>query len=292
METLIDEAINNTSIIWCGHYKSGCSLIAKCCGKEFGCRFCHDNEDDTHTMNRYDVEEIVCNKCKLRQPVSNSCKNDNCDNKNIPFAKYYCDICHLYSDNHITEIYHCDKCKICRMCSLGNTKNDYTHCDKCGGCILAELISTHKCISDGMKGDCCICLESIFLSKDPVKIMGCGHTIHGKCFEDLLKNNKTLCPLCRKTILDGDVLKEMIRRMDAIIQMHPIYSFQNENDSGNSSTSGDDVDDEDYASAQVILTKIKCNDCDFNDKVLYHPMGLKCGGCGGYNTMVDIDHDN
>jgi RING finger/CHY zinc finger protein 1 len=269
METLIDEAINNTSIIWCGHYKSGCSLIAKCCGEEFGCRFCHDNEDDTHTMNRYDVEEIVCNKCKLRQPVSNSCKNDNCDNKNIPFAKYYCDICHLYSDNHITEIYHCDKCKICRMCSLGNTKNDYTHCDKCGGCILAELISTHKCISDGMKGDCCICLESIFLSKDPVKIMGCGHTIHGKCFEDLLKSNKTLCPLCRKTILDGEALKSLIIRMDNIIESNPFRS----------SPSG-------------ILTKIKCNDCDFNDKVLYHPMGLKCGGCGGYNTMVDIDHDN
>jgi ribosomal protein S27E len=42
---------------------------------------------------------------------------------------------------------------------------------------------------------------------------------------------------------------------------------------------------------QSVLTKIKCNDCDFNDKVLYHHMGLKCGGCGGYNTIRDRDNE-
>jgi RING finger/CHY zinc finger protein 1 len=267
MATLVDASINNTSIIWCGHYKSGCSLIAKCCGEEFGCRFCHDSKVASHSMIRYDVEEIVCNKCRLRQPVSNSCKNDNCDNK--IFAKYYCDICHLYSDSHITEIYHCDKCNICRMCSLGNTKNDYFHCDKCGGCIPIQLKLTHKCISDGMKSDCCICLESIFLSKDPVKVLPCGHAIHGSCLEGLLKNNTTLCPLCRKTILDGEALKSLITRIDQVISSHPINSILNVD-------TGIDT-----------LTKIKCNDCDFNDKVLYHPMGLKCGGCGGYNTIID-----
>jgi RING finger/CHY zinc finger protein 1 len=254
------------TLLWCGHYKSRCKIIAKCCGQEFGCRFCHDNVTESHhTINRYDIEEVVCNKCHLRQPVSSSCKNENCENKDIPFAKYYCDICHLYSDSHITEIYHCDKCKICRICSLGNTKEDYIHCDNCGGCILKELKDTHKCIPDGLKGDCCICLESIFLSKDPVKLLACGHVIHGKCLEDLLKNNRISCPLCRKSLVEGEALQLLTRRIDALIESSP---FQ-----------------------PSVLTKIKCNDCAFNDKVLYHPMGLKCGGCGGYNTTRDRDND-
>ena len=119
----------------------------------------------------------------------------------IPFAKYYCDICNIYSDSHITEIYNCDKCKICRMCSLGNTKDDYFHCDKCGGCIVNNLKDTHKCLVDVLKGDCCICLESIFLSKESVRLLPCGHVIHGKCLENLLKNNKISCPLCRKSLI-------------------------------------------------------------------------------------------
>ncbi len=266
MTTLEQPAINKNSLEWCGHYRSGCKLIAKCCGKEFGCRLCHDSEVESHTFNRYDVEEVVCNKCNMRQPVSNSCINDICDNKK--FAKYYCDICHLFSDSHITEIYHCDKCKICRICSLGTTKKDYIHCDKCGGCILNELKETHKCMIDGLKGDCCICLDSIFLSKEPVKIPPCGHAIHGKCLEELLKNNKTSCPLCRKTIIDGDLLKCFISKMDETIALHRMNT-------GSSN----------------VLTKVKCNDCSFNDKVPYHPIGLKCGGCGGYNTSVDRNRD-
>jgi RING finger/CHY zinc finger protein 1 len=257
---------SESNLIWCGHYKSGCTLIAKCCGHEFGCRFCHDIQIDTHKMNRYDVEEIVCNKCKMRQPVSNLCKNTNCKNnrEHKQFARYYCDICHLYSDSHITEIYHCDKCNICRICSLGYTIKDYTHCDKCGGCILSNLKDTHKCIIDGLRGDCCICLESIFLSKEAVRLLPCGHVIHGKCLDDLLRNNKISCPLCRKTILDGDALQTLITKIDSLIESSPFQSS--------------------------VLTKIKCNDCNFNDKVLYHPMGLKCGGCGGYNTIRDREN--
>jgi len=71
--------------------------------------------------------------------------------------------------------------------------------------------------------------------------------------------------LCRKTLVDGDALKNITRRMDAIIELNP---FQ-----------------------PSVLTKIKCNDCAFNDKVLYHPLGLKCGGCGGYNTTRDRDNE-
>jgi hypothetical protein len=34
-----------------------------------------------------------------------------------------------------------------------------------------------------------------------------------------------------------------------------------------------------------INTKILCNDRGFKGEVRFHPIGLKCGGCGGYNTV-------
>jgi hypothetical protein len=35
---------------------------------------------------------------------------------------------------------------------------------------------------------------------------------------------------------------------------------------------------------EELLVVIRCNDCDFNGEVQFHPYGLKCGGCGGFNT--------
>ena len=245
----------------CGHYVSGCKIVAKCCDKEFGCRFCHDSEISDHEINRYDICEVVCNVCMMRQPVSNLCANSDCSNNvnNIEFAKYYCGVCHLYSDEPSAEIYHCDKCKICRMCSIGHTKDDYYHCDKCGGCINKSIKDTHKCISEAFKNDCCICLESVFLSRERTTILPCGHIIHGDCYMSSIRQNRYTCPLCRKTMLTGEMLQRMITEYDMIIST--------------------------LVFSDNINTKISCNDCGFKGEVRFHPIGLKCGGCGGYNTV-------
>jgi hypothetical protein len=29
---------------------------------------------------------------------------------------------------------------------------------------------------------------------------------------------------------------------------------------------------------------INCNDCAFSGEAQFHPYGMKCSGCGGYNT--------
>ena len=147
----------------CGHYTTGCKIISKCCNKEFACRICHDFEISDHEINRYEIEEIICNACKVRQPISNSCSNNECIVFGEKFASYYCDICHIFSDNPVSEIYHCEKCNICRMCGIGNTRNDFVHCDKCGGCVNICDVNEHKCITDALRNDCCICLENLFL---------------------------------------------------------------------------------------------------------------------------------
>jgi hypothetical protein len=210
----------------CGHYISGCKIIAKCCNKEFGCRICHDFENTDHEINRYEIEEIICNSCGVRQPVSNTCINKECcgfsdDINGDKFASYYCDVCHLYSDRPVSEIYHCEKCKICRICGIGNKPSDFFHCDKCGGCINSRIETTHKCVTDALRNDCCICLENIFLSREPVVVLPCGHAIHNACFNSSIKQNKYTCPLCRKTMIKGDMLEMMISHYDAIISMYP-----------------------------------------------------------------------
>lgn len=243
----------------CGHYISGCKIVAKCCGREFGCRICHDFEISDHEINRYEIEEIVCNHCNMRQPASNSCINKECFFFVETFASYYCDICHLYSDKPASEIYHCEKCKICRMCGAGNKPSDFFHCDKCGGCIHTNLEKTHKCVPDAFRNDCCICLDNIFLSREPTSFLPCGHVIHTSCLSSSLKQNKYTCPLCRKMMIQGSMLEVMIQHYDNMIAVYP-------------------YDDEN------IETEITCNDCNFKGKVGFHPIGLKCGGCGGYNT--------
>jgi RecJ-like exonuclease len=60
-------------------------------------------------------------------------------------------------------------------------------------------------------------------------------------------------------ILTGDALSVMIMHYDSIIRLYPY----DEN----------------------IKAEISCNDCEFKGEVPFHPVGNKCGGCGGYNTI-------
>ena len=71
----IDKGTPNTSktfydeektILGCKHYQRKCKLIAKCCGKIYPCRFCHDENED-HKMDRYATEEIWCMGCDSKQ---------------------------------------------------------------------------------------------------------------------------------------------------------------------------------------------------------------------------------
>ena len=56
-------------VVSCVHYERKCNVIAPCCGAEYGCRVCHDDERSSicGPMDRFAVKEIVCKECKTRQ---------------------------------------------------------------------------------------------------------------------------------------------------------------------------------------------------------------------------------
>ena len=59
-------------------------------------------------------------------------------------------------------------------------------------------------------------------------------------------------------MLPPDRLQQYNAGMDSLIDAHPIQ--------------------------EEITFAIQCNDCGFAGPIKYHPYGMKCGGCGGYNT--------
>ena len=229
----------------CEHYVRRCKFVANCCNKIYGCRHCH-NKNENHEINRYEIKEIVCSKCDCKQEVSNLCKNCG-----IHFANYFCKICNFFDDRSEKGYYHCDKCNLCRV---GHQKN-FIHCDICNTCVN---LNGHKCKENVLHSECPVCLENLFFSTKPSSILQCGHPIHVDCMQSCLEKNNIVCPLCRKIMITGKFLENYIKGMDKLIEEFPIQEELN--------------------------FKIKCNDCGFNGEVKYHPYGMKCGDCGGYNT--------
>jgi len=254
----------------CSHYKRKCQLVSPCCGEFFSCRFCHDSKhvedwkldpDDIHALDRHLVSEVVCTSCQTRQSASNLCVACN-----ISFAAYYCDVCHLYDDAGIDkELFHCDSCGICRV---GGREN-YEHCNVCNLCLPVGA-SDHQCRSGG-SGNCPVCLEDLFSSREPNFSLRCQHRIHVKCFNQLQKTT-VKCPLCSESFHEKEVLVNMNASIDAEIAATPMPA--------------------EYANMDV---EILCNDCHQTTTCKFHIFGHKCvfesqdesGGvsvCGSYNT--------
>lgn len=112
-------------------------------------------------------------------------------------ARFYCDICRLWTDDPARPIYHCDKCGLCRVGrGLGI---DNWHCPKCDICISLQLRDSHVCsVKGGLKTICPVCRidELVFYSRDRILLLHCGHGIHLKCFAELMRRPNQVCSLC------------------------------------------------------------------------------------------------
>ena len=246
-----NERMNGIDNSGCEHYFRRCKFVSPCCEKIYTCRFCH-NDNESHEINRFEVKEIVCSTCNCRQSVTNECSGCG-----IQFAKYFCAVCNLFDDRIERNYYHCDKCGICRVAN----DEKYRHCDVCNTCVVhtGERDKPHICRENAFHNECPVCLEILFHSVKPSCILHCGHPIHVDCLVASIKNNKNTCSLCRKIVYSGDELKQYIDYIDAQIELHP---FQDE-----------------------LYYDVLCNDCSFQGQSTFHPFGMKCGGCSGYNTV-------
>ncbi|GFH12102.1 uncharacterized protein HaLaN_07730, partial [Haematococcus lacustris] len=231
-----------------------------CCGEFVWCRHCHnaaksDNEQDPkkrHVLDRSAVKEVMCALCSSVQPVGSHCSSCG-----ISFGLYSCLQCNFFDDDITKQQFHCDKCGICRV---GGREN-YFHCDTCNCCYAMLLRSTHRCIENSMHHNCPVCFEYLFDSVKPISVMPCGHTIHQDCLRSLADHRSYVCPMCSKCYMNGDSKQQLWDKMDQEVR--------------------ETLMPEEYRNYQV---NILCNDCGNRNTTLFHVVGLKCSGCGGYNT--------
>jgi len=249
----------------CSHYQRKCEILAPCCQIWYGCRHCH-NENykgpkgpgcKVEMMDRRAIQRIRCLLCKTEQDVSNLCVQ--CQ---VPFARYYCEICKLFDDDPEKPIYHCDKCGICRV----GVKEECYHCDTCNCDYPIHCKGSHECKENLLDTNCPICFENLFHSTKSTTHLHCGHVMHYHCLMSYITEAQSRkCPLCSKSIVKQSL--EEIELMDAIIESTREYLPPELKDKKNVS--------------------ILCNDClEKSHDCLFHFYGIKCKSCGSYNTRL------
>lgn len=238
-------------ILGCEHYQRNCKAECPTCHKWYTCRFCHDNEITSHTLERKKVKHILCMFCFTPQHPQQYCIACNRE-----LSKYYCSKCKLFDNDPMKNIYHCDKCGICRL-GLG-LNQDYFHCNSCNACISIDLRENHVCIENSTRSNCPICDEFMFSSNEKVVFMSCGHPIHERCYNAHTMHSYK-CPTCSKTIVNMEL------------------SFRMRDSEISQSQMPDEL--------KSWTVEIKCIDCGGMSRVPYHYMGHKCDHCHSYNTM-------
>jgi RING finger/CHY zinc finger protein 1 len=163
-------------------------------------------------------------------------------------ASYFCSKCHLWSDK---QAFHCDGCGICYK------EEDRTHCDGCGLCFPAT--GEHACPKKKIDtaDECTVCLEPLYLGVVPPSFLLCGHAVHSPCLKGLAANGRASCPLCHKMFVDADWSV-----LDDLVAEFPVP--------------------DDHRRA----VRVRCYECSEASETLDHPVGRKCGSCGGYNTYL------
>jgi RING finger/CHY zinc finger protein 1 len=247
----------------CAHYRSRAQLLAPCCGEWFACRLCHDEarsdgERDpkkAHVLDRRAVARVRCTGCATEQPPAAACAGCG-----AAFAAYFCAVCNLYDDGAAERgVWHCAGCGICRAGGADN----FFHCDACAACLAVATRGAHRCIGDALRGRCPVCQDDMFASRIPSAPLPCGHMMHRPCIDALLQGGQWRCPQCNRAAVD---MRGAWARLDAEVAATPLPA--------------------ELASKRVVAL---CSDCNTETVVPFHVVGLKCGGCGSYNTACVRD---
>ena len=147
--------------------------------------------------------------------------------------------------------FHCIECGLCRVGKEGVV---FKHCSLCGCCRAED----HECKPEYLNNLCPICSESLFNSQSPAVPLRCNHMLHEQCLVQYLETNYK-CPLCSKAICDMTRINEMIEQ-----------EVQNT------------IMPEELRREVTVL----CNECLNRSQAQFHIVGIKCGSCGSYNTVL------
>eukprot|EP01056_Protomagalhaensia_sp_Gyna25_P005501 Protomagalhaensia_sp_Gyna_25__5500@NODE_733_length_2736_cov_53_536522_g572_i0_p1_GENE_NODE_733_length_2736_cov_53_536522_g572_i0NODE_733_length_2736_cov_53_536522_g572_i0_p1_ORF_typecomplete_len225_score7_48zfRING_2/PF13639_6/2_3e11zfCHY/PF05495_12/1_5e09zfC3HC4/PF00097_25/3_7e03zfC3HC4/PF00097_25/8e03zfC3HC4/PF00097_25/1_6e02zfC3HC4/PF00097_25/5e02zfC3HC4/PF00097_25/2_4e08zfC3HC4_2/PF13923_6/74zfC3HC4_2/PF13923_6/7_6e08zfRING_UBOX/PF13445_6/4_2e03zfRING_UBOX/PF13445_6/1_8e03zfRING_UBOX/PF13445_ len=199
------EKLQDSIELRCSHYGTPNDLFFVCCNQWHPCLRCHREVCDKGLEEGLNVSECAsyieeetrpvtmrCTACQLEQPVAARCLG--CDNS----PHYYCSGCYIW-DNTMRDIFHCEACGICRV----GHRSRVFHCDGCGTCLDKVMQNKHRCLKDGMKADCAICLDPLFQSKTPTcQLPRCGHSFHQKCLREWTSySHNMLCPMCKRALV-------------------------------------------------------------------------------------------
>ncbi|KAG6764860.1 hypothetical protein POTOM_032348 [Populus tomentosa] len=161
------------------------------------------------------------------------------------------------------------------------------HC--AGSCYATSLLDNHLCVENSMRHHCPICYEYLFDSLKETTVMKCGHTMHGECYDEMIKRDKYCCPICSKSIIDmSKTWKRIDEEIEATVMPEDyrhrkvrvgngIFIFTHQY-CGNKLTG--------VGMCVNLQVWILCNDCNDTTEVYFHIIGQKCSHCKSYNTRT------
>jgi zinc finger-like protein len=250
----------SAGVLGCAHYQRGCRIVAKCCGRMYVCRVCHDDAED-HAIDRFATEQMQCMHCFAVQPVAACCAQAACPSAGAPLARYYCPICRLWEDAPGRDIFHCTAG--CGMCRVGKGLGiDVEHCPLCNLCYTKSS-AVHQCPPERVNERCPMCLEQMRSSRTPTVITNCGHQMHQACYMRCLDYSNIGCPICRKSLLRWT--PQLLRYYRSNLAVNPMP--------------------DEYSG---YTAEILCNDCEHHSVVPYHFVWMQCPQrpCVSFNTSI------
>uniref|UniRef100_A0A3B3DWD2 Ring finger and CHY zinc finger domain containing 1 n=1 Tax=Oryzias melastigma TaxID=30732 RepID=A0A3B3DWD2_ORYME len=197
--------------------------------------------------------------CRLCHDAQENHQMDRFKVREVQCSKCNTLHCKTFTSLYFGE-YYCDICHLfdkdkkqyhcqpCGICRIGPSEK-YFHCDKCNLCLAEDLRGNHRCVENVSRQNCPVCMEDMHTSRIGAHVLPCGHLLH----------NVHRCPLCMQSAWN---LEYHWKLLDKEIAQTPMPS--------------------EYQDATVI-----CHDCQTHCTVPFHVLGLKCSGCGSYNTAQD-----
>ena len=115
--------------------------------------------------------------------------------------------------------------------------------------VVAPIPATMSNLGFLHQPTCAICLDDFTPSVTPVRQLPCAHIYHPSCIDAFLRENSSLCPLCKKSVLPAGYCPEkitnlMVRRARAIEQRNAarhtsvVFGDGNHNDQNAATTAG------------------------------------------------------